>query len=445
MSNVRDFGAKGDGQTDDTAALTHAVQRSDGHLLFPRGIYRISRPLIVPFDLLGRLAIDGAGATLTMAGPGPALHLVGTHQRSAQPDQFAEGVWQKERMPTVRGLEIRGEHAEADGLLIEAAMQPTLHGLLIRHCRHGVHLHNRDRNVIISDCHIYNNTGVGVFINHVNLHQINITGCHISYCKQGGIKVVGGEIRNIQIVGNDIEYNFDLKADASADVLFDCREGTVREGTIGGNTIQASKSPGGANVRLIGHAEHPNAVGLLAITGNLIGSGQTLLHLVACRGVVVSGNSLYSGFHRAIWAERSDQLVFNGNSIDHNPEYKGTSTDQVALHACRHVNITGLLQQHTRAAELDVAASVEVRDCHDVSLTGCQIVNVRKRGVAVQGSTLVRIADCTVRGRQGDETFVRAVAVDEASKQVMVVNNFLSRGREDGWTPSVTATGNVMV
>jgi polygalacturonase len=45
MSSVRDFGARGDGKTDDTAALRHAVQRGDGHLVFPRGDYIISRPI----------------------------------------------------------------------------------------------------------------------------------------------------------------------------------------------------------------------------------------------------------------------------------------------------------------------------------------------------------------------------------------------------------------
>jgi polygalacturonase len=445
MSNVRDFGARGDGQTDDTTALTHAVEKSDGRLHFPRGIFRITKPLVVPLDLLGRFTLEGQGATLQMSGAGPAIQLVGTHRRTAQPDHFAQAVWQKERMPALHGLEIQGDHPEADGLLIDGTMQATLEGLLIRRCRHGIRLHNRARNVIIAQCHIYDNTGVGVFLDRVNLHQINITGCHISYCKQGGIKVEASEIRNIQICGNDIEYNFDLKRDTSADVLFDCRAGTVREGTIVGNTIQASKSPGGANVRLIGHADHPNAVGLLAITGNLIGSGMTLLHLVGCRGVVVSGNSLYSGFHHAIHAKRSEQLVITGNSIDHNPEYQGMSTDQVLLQDCRHVNITGLLHQHTRAALLDVAASIEVRGCHDVQFTGCQIVNARKRGIAVQGSSLVRVADCTIRGREEDETFVRPIDVDALSKQVMVVNNFLGKGKDDGLPANIAASGNVTV
>ncbi len=433
MSSVRDFGAKGDGKTDDTAALSHAIQRGDGHLVFPRGDYLISRPLYVPLTLHGRLSIEGAGgvAKLIMAGAGPALHLVGTHAKTALPESVAEAVWHKERLPTIRGLEVVGSHPQADGVRIEGAMQPTLQALLIRRCRHGVHLVNRDRNVIISDCHIYHNSGVGVFLDRVNLHQINIHGNHISYCKQGGIVVAGSEVRNIQICSNDIEYNFDKKADTSADVLFDCREGTVREGTIVGNTIQASPSPQGANVRLIGAGkDNPNAAGLLAITGNLIGSQRTALHLRACRGVAVSGNCIYSGHEHALWALDSENLVVGANTIDHNPEYRGKSTDRILFQGCRNVTITGLIQQHARDAEVEPPASLEVDGCQNLSVTGCQFLGACVRGISVGGSSMVRIADCTIRPRLRDAAFRAAISVDSKSSHVLVVNNFLAKGSE---------------
>jgi parallel beta-helix repeat protein len=451
MTTVREFGARGDGRTDDTAAITHAIQRGDGDLLFPRGDYVLSRPLYIPLQLHGRIAIAGSGGTarLLMNGPGPAIHLVGTHRRTALPAHFVEGVWQRERMPTVRDLEIVGGHAAADGIRIDGAMQPTLTGVLIRRCRHGIHLSNRDRNVLIANCHIYDNSGVGIFFDRVNLHQTNIVGSHISYCKQGGIKIVGSEIRNLQISGNDIEYNFDLKAASSADVLFDCREGTVREGTLVGNTIQASLSPGGANVRFLGVGrDNPNAVGLFAITGNLIGSQHTAIDLVAARGVALSGNSIYSGYHQAIHAEDCEHLVIGPNSIDHNPEYRGRSTDQVTLRRCRNVTVTGLVLQHTREASADTEASIAVRECENVSLTGCQVVGARTHGVAVYGSSVVRVADCTLRGRAGDRTYRAAVLVDRMSARVMVVNNFLGRGSEGELQlpkASGTAAGNLTV
>ena len=59
-------------------------------------------------------------------------------RRSALPEHFADAVWQKERMPTVTGLEIEGRHPQADGIRVEGAMQLTLSTLLIRRVRHGI-------------------------------------------------------------------------------------------------------------------------------------------------------------------------------------------------------------------------------------------------------------------------------------------------------------------
>ena len=92
MTSVRDFGARGDGKTDDTEAIHHALQKSPGGLLFPRGDYVISKPLYVSLEASGRLALAGHGGTarLLMRGPGPAIHLAGSHRRTAQPSDFQE-------------------------------------------------------------------------------------------------------------------------------------------------------------------------------------------------------------------------------------------------------------------------------------------------------------------------------------------------------------------
>ena len=450
MTSVRDFGARGDGKSDDAQAIQHAVQKGDGNLHFPRGDYLISRTIPVPLQMHGRLSIDGALGTarIVMTGAGPAFNLIGTHRRTADPTHFTDDEWRRERMPIIQGLEIVGQHAQADGIRVEGVMQPTFHQLLIRKCRHGIHLANRARNVLISDCHIYDNSGIGVFLDAANLHQINIHGNHISYCKQGGIKVVASEIRNIQICSNDIEYNFDLKAEASADVCFDCRNGTLREGTLVGNTVQARESPDGANVRLLGAKDHPNAVGLFTISGNLLGSQAKVLDLHACRAVVITGNSIYSGYRHSIWVEKAEHLVIGANSIDHNPEYRGNSTDQLVIRNCRNVSITGVLMQHIRPAYDPVTSSMEIRGCQNVNLAGIQILGARGRGIALENCQVVRIADSTIRGTTDDKAYRAAITVDGQCTNVMVVNNFLGRGSDGEFQlPAArgTAAGNVTV
>jgi len=240
MSDVKSFGAAGDGVADDTDAILHALADGDGVIEFSRGIYRITKPIVVDLTKYSRTSIHGCGGTakILMDGSGPAFFLQATHSATADPTGFRPEEWVHERMPTIANIEIEGRHAQADGVRIEGVMQPTLTGVLIRHVRNGVHITKRARNVLISHSHIYHNTGIGVFLDHVNLHQTIITGSHISYCRLGGIRVEGGEIRNFQITGNDIEYNNNRahkvpNADdvPTAEIFIDVREGTVREGT----------------------------------------------------------------------------------------------------------------------------------------------------------------------------------------------------------------------
>jgi hypothetical protein len=101
MRNVRDFGAVGDGVTDDTEAIQHAVEGGLSHVFFPPGSYRISKSITVNLAESGRFALDGAGGTakIIMAGPGPAFHITGTHEGTAGPGTFKPEVWQGERLP----------------------------------------------------------------------------------------------------------------------------------------------------------------------------------------------------------------------------------------------------------------------------------------------------------------------------------------------------------
>ena len=52
-----------------------------------------------------------------------------------------------------------------------------------------------NRNVSVADSHIYENRGVGIFYDDVNLHQSNITNCHISYNALGGVVSRGGGVQ----------------------------------------------------------------------------------------------------------------------------------------------------------------------------------------------------------------------------------------------------------
>ncbi len=408
MSNVQEFGAKGDGKTYDTAAIEHAVRDGDGVLHFPPGNYLLTKTIELPLTTIGRLAIDGAGGTakIIMAGSGPAFHIVGTHDKSADPQGFQPVVWQRERMPTVRDIEIEGRHEQASGFLLEGTIQATFSGVLLRELHDGIRVFGRCRNLLISHCHIFHLRNIGIYFDRLNLHQAIISASHISYCAAAGIKIAGSEIRNLQITGNDIEYNYSDGTQGCADIVIDCTapRSTVREGTIVSNTIQARYSPGGANVRIVGFGADANhRAGMFTITGNLIGSQETNVHLDACRGVVLGENVIYSGHKRNLLIERSRNVVIGPNSFDHNPDYgeKELATG-IRLSASRDIQISGCSIQDAQAGEntvlgaikSDKLALLEIDQCQRVNVTGCQFLEGTPHAIAVNTSDDIAITGC---------------------------------------------------
>lgn len=433
MSHVRNFGAVGDGIADDTAAIQHAVEQGDGRLDFSRGTYRLTRPIDVPLSRFGPIAISGVGgvARLRMDAPGPALRIVGTHDKSADPDGFRLGVWDRERMPTVEGIEIVGQHDQADGIELQGTMQATIRGVLIRRCRFGIHLIKRNRNLLLADSHIYHGRpgGIGVYFDAVNLHQAIVVGCHISYCPHAGIKIARSEVRNLQVTGCDIEYNFDAAQPDCADVWIDVREGTVREVTIASNTIQAKRSPGGANVRI--HAadtRESSAAGLWTIAGNIIQSQETNLILQNCRGVAVTGNSFASAFARSVAVLKCRHVAIGSNTFDHNPDYEGDRVDGIAIRDSAGITLSGLILEQSRQGTAEQGGAIEIHNSREVSVVGCQVLDPVHRGIELANVSNSRVSDCTIVDRRHTRTMREAIRVTGSGQGNLIRNNTLGPG-----------------
>jgi len=73
-ADVRSFGATGNGANDDTEAIQRAVNAGIGGLHFSKGIFRLTKTVVVELDKVGFTALVGDGtARIVMAGPGPAF------------------------------------------------------------------------------------------------------------------------------------------------------------------------------------------------------------------------------------------------------------------------------------------------------------------------------------------------------------------------------------
>jgi parallel beta helix pectate lyase-like protein/pectate lyase-like protein/copper-binding protein NosD len=410
--SVYDFGAKGDGVADDTEALQRAVS-AGGRALFPRGSYLITRPLEVELAVHGPASLVGeGGARLVMAGGGPALRVIGTHSGTAHPDSVSQEVWDRERMPVLEGLEIVGAHPEADGVELSGGIQAILSRLLIRECRHGIRLADRNRNVIVSDCHLYHNRGAGLYLDGANLHQINVHGCHISYNRGGGVVIQRSEVRNLQVVGNDIEYNYDPQAEESADLWIETGGRSVREGAICGNTIQSLPSPGGANVRIVGEsAGISQRAGLLSISGNHISSQEANVSLQYARGVVINGNTFQSGRLHALLLHGSSNVVIGANVFDQNPDYGADWRGGIRMEHCRGCQLSGFLMDHCPAGSQESGACVEVLECEDVFIHGLQILSPEHRGIELRNSRHCTVSGCHIRDRRPQVKMLEGIRV----------------------------------
>jgi hypothetical protein len=381
MSNVLNFGAIGDGKADDTQAIQHAVDMGDGLIQFPTGIYRIKSPILIHLEKQGPCGVEGSEGTakILMEGKGPAFRIIGTHGGTGDPGSRKGNVASQQRLPTFRNLEIEGAHPEADGFELVKTLQSVFEGILVTKCRHGIRLIERNRNVLISHSHFYYNTGVGIYMDGVNLHQINISACHISYNQLGGIRIERSEIRNLQITGNDIEYN-NFRAHKSAptptaEIYIDTTaEGSsVNEVTIASNTIQATASPKGCNIRIIEKPDNSRPPGLYSITGNIIGSQENNVHLTGCYGISISGNCIYSCDNRNLLIENSRLINLSGNTFRrHTPSY-GTG---VRMENSTDITFSGCsILDETEKGETRISALLELSACHRINISGSQFIN----------------------------------------------------------------------
>ena len=421
---VRDFGAIGDGVADDTAAVQKAIDSGAGDIVFPRGTYRLTKTVRVELDRVGFTSLTASGAArVVMAGAGPAFHFLGTHGGSADPGQFKPNVWEKQRMPIVRGLEVIGAHEEADGLEFTGVMQLTVSETHVRDCRHAIHFTTRNRNLIVANCHLYHNRGIGVFYDNVNIHQSNIIGCHISYNAGGGIVTRGGNVRNLHIGTCDLESNMTPDAPSTANVLIDCTGGSTGEVAITGCTIQHnSKSPGSANIRVIGRGkmndnkDEPTQEGHIAITGNVFSDVMVNIHLQHARGVSITGNTFWEGFEHDLLVEDSHAIVVGPNDFDRNPRYSvngnwAKDLNGLTFRRSADCKLSGFLVKGVWRKD----AAVLLEQCDRFTLTDLSILDSDGIGLWMKDCTRTRVSDCVVRDDRPEKKATLSLKVDGGS------------------------------
>ena len=449
FASVRDFGAVGDGKADDAGAFQRALNSGRGDIFVPRGTYRLGKTIVADLDRIGPVSIVGSGvATIIMAGSGPAIKLVGTHEGSADPSSVKENVWLNQRTPTVSGLEIVGADPQACGIEATGTMQATFSRLTIRKALHGIHLTRRNRNVIIADCHIYENRGIGIYLDHVDLHQINVGNSHVSYNAGGGVVQRGGAVRNLQVGNCDIEANMGANSPATANVLIDATGGSIGEIAITGCTLQHThEAPGSANVRIIGegelraYADGERRGGNVAITGNILSDVQINIHLIKVRGVTIIGNTIWKGYAHNLLIEDSANVVIGSNVLDRNPRYHygdgATANRGLVFRNCEQVVLSGLNINNVRRKE----AAIVLEKCRDFNISGCIVLDYDNCGILMDDVRDTVVSSCTVRDSRPQAERAAALVLKKGQDN-LVANNLLA-GKLDVAAGSAKLTNNL--
>lgn len=432
-----------DGKTDAAPALQALIDKGSGTIRLPRGTYRLSTGLVVDLAKVGFTAFEGGGtARLVMAAAGPAIQFLGGHEGTADPGSFKPETWDQ-RAPMVDGVEITGAHAEADGIQAIGTMQLTISRTVIRKCRHGIHLVKRNRNVTISNCHIYENGGIGVFYDNVNLHQSNVVGSHISYCRGGGIVSHGGDVRNLHIGTCDIESNMGPDHPPTANVWLDSTGGSIGEVAITGCTIQhSSKAPGCANIRIQGggtdsslerrEGRATTREGNITIGSNVFSDVQINIHIQNARGVTITGNTFWEGFEHDLLVEDSSHIIVGDNNFDRNPRYLVNGFDNAESNGIRFVRCQDSnLASNTIAGVWRHPAAVHLEECTRLTITGNSILDSDGVGLLLQKCRHTIVSDNLIRDDREESKRSREPSLKvEGTGDNLIGSNLLGNGKK---------------
>lgn len=341
--NIMDFGAKGDGVTDDTPALLKAMEAAtqrEGTVYFPQGNYAI-HPVKVPnhITLLGYSAWsysnkdktddDYIGKTILTALSGNARALL----------DFENG----------RGIRIIGL---------------TLDGKQLGKGMHGIYTRHRgcEQNNCIEDCRIQNFSGSGIRLERTwvfsvrrNLimrngeHGIDLTGGYDGWVIDNQLtanKGAGLFARGVPEEGMTQEQINDIKFFGTASVMVTTNR--VEWNRIGGIILNGSNS-----MQITGCAiDHNFGPGIKitngtahTVSGNLVrsngaqkkGDDCSQIWLENVNGVSVTGNTLWGWYNRkegvfdypfpfyGIIAKNLDGCVISGNAMYHAASKEGIS------------------------------------------------------------------------------------------------------------------------
>jgi hypothetical protein len=161
---------------------------------------------------------------------------------------------------------------------------------------------------------------------------------------------------------------------------------------------------------------------------------------VACRGVVVSGNVIYSGHRRNLQIDGSRNIVVGANCFDHNPDYRERELcTGVRLADSVDCTLTGSIIHDCQTGEHTVAGApplvraglLEIVRCQRVNVSGCQVLDGQPYGIYAEDSSYLNITGTSVLETRAEKKTRAAIRLRGAGRGNLLASNTLGRGTQD--------------
>jgi parallel beta-helix repeat protein len=338
VANALDYGAVGDGTTNDTVAIQAAVN-SGKPVYFPSGTYLIAAPILLPDNAILQSDNGVIKASASFSGTGYTYKAMITTAQSSTNDGL-----------TIQGLTIDGNSVASligvcafacDNVLIQqntvkncptgifafgdgaSLLNQKIVGNTIYGGANGIAVSATDgRNIVVSKNYVYNHTSSGMAFQSSNEILIEENTCYNNGTVNGnGIFIKGCQA--VRVIGNWLTNNSYIAEAGSGIGINMTGAFTNRDISIVGNVIAYSGDDG-----IDAYCESSASNIDITIQGNVIFGNKTSGINVSTdggasvqRGYVITGNIIHTNGLHGVFLQDANYCTVTGNSIYDNSTF----------------------------------------------------------------------------------------------------------------------------
>jgi hypothetical protein len=368
--SIKQYGAVGDGVTDDTAAIQAALDANAGSVYIPPGTYLVSQ-INVPSNTY----LYGAGASSTLK------------QKTSPQFTYTVNVFQKTK--------VRLSNFQVDG---NGNAQPS------GEWNHGVRVADSTYimvdNLIVHDCN-----GDSIYVasttSPVLCKNITITNCFVYNLGRQGICIAEYGAAYIDVVNNQVDVGTYVTTSSANGNCIHFELDAIPVGRVGfanviGNVCREN------GISFGGHFENVTVVGNTVYGGPASGLGSTtgLIVLINVQNSTVSNNALFGDnvtvcdgifIEAAFTGEQLIDVVISGNTINRVAGH-GINCFGAFGGAPMRLNITGNVISDIGAGQLKDGILIATSTAYTY-INGNSVSNTTNLGIVVQGTPSVGIVN----------------------------------------------------